>query len=195
MPNLNSNVVIVAALGNPDKKYIKTRHNAGFIFADKVASFFKFPPFLYCEKIDGGISVGEISGKTVILLKPATYMNRSGLSVVKAFAAFRAEHKSLIVVHDDSDINFGKYKVKTGGGDGGHRGVRSIAAEIGTVEFARIRIGVGPAPSNLSLSDFVLANFFDEELQVINDSLSLEWNDVLIKTVSSISPSGNAHVL
>ncbi|HNW15347.1 MAG TPA: aminoacyl-tRNA hydrolase, partial [bacterium] len=99
-----SGIVLVAALGNPENKYLKTRHNAGFLFADSIAQQFNFSPFSYCVKMEGHISVGNISGKTVILLKPSTYMNRSGISVLKAMNAFNVSHEKLIVVHDDTDI-------------------------------------------------------------------------------------------
>jgi len=153
-----SGIVLVAALGNPENKYLKTRHNAGFLFADSIAQQFNFSPFSYCVKMEGHISVGNISGKTVILLKPSTYMNRSGISVLKAMNAFNVSHEKLIVIHDDTDINFGSHRIKKGGGDGGHRGIRSISGEIGTPGFARIRIGIGAPLKNLYYRIFLTMN-------------------------------------
>jgi peptidyl-tRNA hydrolase, PTH1 family len=182
--NSSSKIVLVAALGNPGNKYLKTRHNAGFIFADRIAESFKFPPFLYCLKIDGHISVAEISGMTVVLLKPSTYMNRSGLAVSKAMKAFNTGNSDLIVVHDDTDIDFGRQKIKNGGGDGGHRGIRSIAGEIQTPDFTRIRIGIGSSPDKFPLERYVLSDFLDAELNLINNSISSKWGEILLKMIS-----------
>jgi len=188
-----SDTVLVAALGNPGNKYLKTRHNAGFLFADKISEQFDFSPFSYCTKMEGHISVGKISGRTVIVLKPSTYMNRSGISVLKAMTAFNVSHEKLIVVHDDTDINFGSHRIKKGGGDGGHRGVRSISGEIGTPGFARIRIGIGAPLKNLPLEKYVLSDFLDDELNLINNSISSKWKDILLKMIGEgVEESMNA---
>jgi peptidyl-tRNA hydrolase, PTH1 family len=180
-----SDTVLVAALGNPGNKYLKTRHNAGFLFADSMAQQFNFSPFSYCTKMEGYISVGKISGKTVILLKPSTYMNRSGISVAKAMNAFNISHENLIVVHDDTDINFSSHRIKKGGGDGGHRGIRSIAGEIKTPDFKRIRIGIGSSPDKLPLERYVLSDFLDAELNLINNSISSKWGEILLMMISA----------
>lgn len=179
-----SDTVLVAALGNPGNKYLKTRHNAGFLFADKIAEQFNFSPFSYCVKMEGHISVGNISGKTVILLKPSTFMNRSGISVLKAANAFNVQLENLIAVHDDTDINFGSHRIKKGGGDGGHRGIRSIAGETGNPDFTRIRIGIGAPLKNLPLEKYVLSDFLDDELNLINNSISSKWGEILLKVIT-----------
>jgi len=154
------------------------------MFADKVSDFYNFSPFQYCKKMKGFISVGNICSVPVIILKPDTFMNRSGIAVSAAVSAFGIKNENLIVVHDDVDIKFTSHRIKTKGGSGGHNGLRSIEGEIGTDEFVRIRIGIGKPVSNINLADFVLADFLDDELNLINNSISSKWGEILLKMIS-----------
>jgi len=174
--------ILFAALGNPGKRYEKTRHNIGFIFADSVTSFFSLNPFCYCEKMRGFISAGKIFEKEVVFIKPDTYMNLSGKAVEPAIKAFNIDINNVFVVHDEIDINFGTQKIKFGGGDAGHRGVRSVSGELGTTQFWRIRLGVGGGESLVETSDFVLNKFLDEEIGFVENRWCSLWND-LIKTL------------
>lgn len=181
--NIKGNILI-CALGNPGDKYCKTRHNIGFIFADSVSKFFKFSPFFYCKKIKGDISAGSIAGRAVLILKPDTYMNRSGVAVQAAMKAFTITGDNLFVVHDDVDIEFSFQRLKSGGGDGGHNGIKSIVSEIGTNNFHRIRIGIGKPKEKAKLEEYVLSNFLDDEEAIIDNTLSSRWNDILNKTIN-----------
>lgn len=180
----NSDIVLICFLGNPGEKYSKTRHSIGFIFAEKIAAAFNFPQFSYCRKIKGYVSAGMISERKTVLLKPDTYMNRSGVAVAKALELFAVGIDNLIVVHDDVDIKFGSHRIKTKGGSGGHNGLRSIEGEIGTDKFVRIRIGIGKPVPEMDLADYVLSNFFDGELSFIDNSLSSKWGEIILKIVN-----------
>lgn len=177
MDNTLSSTILFCALGNPGKKYFTTRHNIGFIFADKIASHYSLNDFTYCSKIKGFISSGRISGKDIIIVKPDTYMNLSGVSVSAAVRMFRISEENLFAVHDDIDLKFGTERIRKNGSDAGHKGIRSIIAEIGTENFNRIRLGVGK-PEKMSVPDYVLSNFIDEELNYINTVWSDKWNSI-----------------
>jgi len=173
-----SSTILFGTLGNPGLKYSSTRHNIGFIFAGKVTSSYAFSDFTYCSKIKGYISSGNISGKNIVFVKPDTYMNLSGESINAAVKAFRIDTGNIFIVHDDVDIQFGREKIKKGGGDAGHKGVRSITAELGTENFNRIRLGVGRS-ENMPLEKHVLSNFIDEELKYIDNEWSAKWNNIV----------------
>ncbi len=179
--------ILIAALGNPGKRYENTRHNIGFIFADKVSSHFEFPPFQYCKNFKAFISAGNIEGKTVVFIKPDTYMNLSGKAVFPAAKAFNISYQTLFVVHDDLDIEFGSQKIKLGGGDAGHKGIRSIISELETNQFYRIRLGIGKSLPTVRASDYVLDKFLDGELSFIQNDWSSVWN-CMIKTLLSEGP-------
>lgn len=187
MDSTLSPTILFGALGNPGQKYSLTRHNIGFIFADKIASSYSFSDFTYCSKIKGFISSGRISGKDVILLKPDTYMNLSGVSVIAAVRAFRISGQNLFIVHDDIDLKFGTERIKKNGGDAGHKGIRSIIAEMETENFNRIRLGIGKS-DKMKVPDYVLSNFIDEELNYINNIWSLVWKRI-IKTIADTDVS------
>ena len=129
---------LIVGLGNPGAEYDKTRHNAGFMAADALHACYRFAP--YKSKFDGLIAEGQINGEKVFLLKPQTYMNLSGNSVVKAANFYKILPQNIVVIHDDLDLPAGKIKAKTGGGAGGHNGLKSIDAAI-TPDYHRIRLG------------------------------------------------------
>lgn len=183
VPGSDTDVFLICALGNPGLEYSNTRHNAGFIFADRFVEKLNFPQFRFCEKINGEITAGSIEGCNLIVLKPLTFMNRSGLAVKKAMEFFPVKENGLIVVHDDADLNFGFFRIKTHGGSGGHNGIRSIESEIGTDRFIRVKIGVGKPNLNMDMADYVLSNFLDEESDLINNSLSLSWDKIILKII------------
>lgn len=172
-----SPVILFSALGNPGQKYSLTRHNIGFIFADKIASHYSFSDFTYCSKIKGFISSGRISGKDIILLKPDTYMNLSGVSVIAAVRMFRISGENLFIVHDDIDLKFGTERIKKNGGDAGHKGIRSVIAEMETENFNRVRLGIGKS-DKMPVPDYVLSNFIDSELNYINNVWQNKWNKI-----------------
>jgi peptidyl-tRNA hydrolase, PTH1 family len=179
--------ILIAALGNPGKRYENTRHNIGFMFADKASAHFGFPPFQYCKFFKAFVSAGTVEKRPLIFIKPDTYMNLSGKAVLPATEAFKVSDSDLYVVHDDLDIKFGNQKIKLGGRDAGHKGIRSIISELQTDQFYRIRLGIGKSLSDVSTSDYVLDKFLDDELSFIQNDWSSIWN-CMIKTLLSEGP-------
>ncbi|MEO8904671.1 MAG: aminoacyl-tRNA hydrolase [Polyangiaceae bacterium] len=154
-------MILVVGLGNPGPRYALTRHNAGFLVIDalslaplakgrRVAAF--------QARFEGQYSELELAGRHVGLLKPETFMNASGRSVLAATAELKLDPEALLVVHDELDIAFGALRLKAGGGDGGHRGVRSISTELNTANYGRLRVGIGRPPPDFQgdIADFVL---------------------------------------
>ena len=131
---------LVVGLGNPGAEYVATRHNVGFMAADEIHHRYNFSPFK--SKFSGLIAEGNIAGEKVYLLKPQTFMNLSGNSVVQAANFYKILPQNIIVIHDDMDLPTNKIKAKLGGGSGGHNGIKSIDACI-TPKYNRVRIGVG----------------------------------------------------
>jgi PTH1 family peptidyl-tRNA hydrolase len=155
--------VLVVGLGNPGPEYAATRHNLGFLVVDELAARAQNPPFR--EKFHGELAEARVGGHAFKLLKPLTFMNLSGRSVRAAVSFYKVPLTELVVVHDEIDLPFATIRLKSGGGDAGNRGVRSIAAELGTPDFIRIRIGVGRPPPGFrgSPADFVLQGFAPAE--------------------------------
>jgi PTH1 family peptidyl-tRNA hydrolase len=168
-------VRIIAGLGNPGPQYEVTRHNAGFLVVDALADRhrLRFGP----QKWNAETARGRIEGEEVLLAKPLTYMNLSGRSLAPMAAFFKVAPHDLIVVHDDLDLPLGRLQVRERGGDGGHNGLRSIIAELGTRDFPRVRVGIGrparpaaPEPDRVpaqaprgAVVDHVLTPFGEEE--------------------------------
>jgi len=158
---------LIAGLGNPGQKYTHTRHNIGFLILDHIARSlnldFKIKSSLY-EAIEDSLGQNQF-----ILLKPMTYMNRSGGAILKFMADFKSEISDILIVVDDFNLPLGSIRVRTGGTDGGHNGIADIIEKFGTDEFPRMRIGIGPEEplSKEEYIDFVLGNFTDSEMEII----------------------------
>ncbi len=154
--------LLVAGLGNPGGGYARTRHNVGFLVADELA---RRHDGSFRSKFNGQLAEVRLDGLRLAILKPETYMNVSGKSVAAARKFFKVDPEGLLVVHDDVDLVPGRLQARAGGGLAGHNGLRSIAQQLGTQEFLRLRIGVGrpergdPRP----LADYVLSNFEPED--------------------------------
>jgi peptidyl-tRNA hydrolase, PTH1 family len=150
--------LLVVGLGNPGPVYAKTRHNLGFrvadLLADRAGSNYKLH-----KRSGADVATGRLAGRPVILGKPRSYMNESGRSVAALAKFYSVPPADLIVIHDELDIDFGKIRLKLGGGDGGHNGVRSVASALGTRDFHRVRIGIGRPPGRKDPAAFVLENF------------------------------------
>lgn len=147
---------LVAGLGNPGSQYRDTRHNIGFRVLNRLAD--RHGIRLSEEKFDGEFASGRIRGEPTYLLKPTTYMNRSGTSVGPAARYHEIEPDHVLVIHDDVDLDLGRVNVKIGGGHGGHNGLKNVAQDLGSREFLRIRCGVG-RPERGSVRDHVLGRF------------------------------------
>lgn len=163
---------LIVGLGNPSDTYKKTRHNAGFLCADFLQKEWDFAPFNLDKKMPAEISSGKINDEKVLIVKPQTFMNRSGEAVLKILQFYKLSPSDIVVIHDDLDIAVGKFKVATSSRSAGHNGVQNIIEQLGTQEFLRVRLGIGgPArgdidtsSNQLSSEDFVLQNFSPEEL-------------------------------
>ncbi len=152
---------IVIGLGNPGRKYERTRHNAGFMAVEELARSLRLE--LGLEKCHAVLGKGALGTEQVLLAKPQTYMNDSGRSVAALLKASYASAAELIVLHDELDLAAGTVRVKIGGGHGGHNGLRSIIEYLGTADFVRVRIGVGRPVPGMDTADYVLSPFFAEE--------------------------------
>ena len=154
--------LLVAGLGNPGREHAGNRHNVGWMVVDELA---RRHDGAWRAKFDGRLAEIRIDGHKVALLKPETYMNDSGRAVGSAMRFFKLEPESLLVVHDESDLESGRLQARRGGGLAGHNGLRSIAQRLGTPDFLRLRVGVGrpgrgdPRP----LADYVLTDFEPHE--------------------------------
>ncbi len=161
---------LVVGLGNPGEAYSKTRHNAGFMVADKISDAFSIA--FEKRKFDVKFGIGSVNGVKIVLAKPMAYMNRSGPQVQNIARYFRILCEDMLVVHDDIDLAFGRLKIKEKGGDGGHKGVRSIIDAFGGGHFTRLRIGVGRPEVGGNAADYVLGKFTLEEKNVLNQIIT-----------------------
>jgi peptidyl-tRNA hydrolase, PTH1 family len=153
-------VKLVVGLGNPGPKYERTRHNIGFRALDEIARRHGFRGAR--EKFNGLIAEGDIDGERVIALKPQTFMNNSGESVGPAARFYKIEPEDVVVIYDELDLAQGKMRVKRGGGNAGHNGLRSVDAHLG-VDYWRVRLGIGHPGAKELVLGYVLQNFPTEE--------------------------------
>jgi len=162
---------LIIGLGNPGKKYEKTRHNIGFVVVDEVISNFQFSIFKQFPKFKSQISKGNIKDKKIIFAKPQTFMNNSGEGVRALIDFYKIDPENdLIIIHDDKDIPLGTIKIQKDKSAAGHNGIKSIIQHLGTQNFTRVRIGVAPEdPRKIgNTADFVLKKFGFFEKKKIN---------------------------
>ena len=150
---------LICFLGNPGKEYRYTRHNAAWMLIDFLR--FDTPP-VWQNKFKGVFAKTGLQRRQVVLLKPEAYMNRSGESLQPGMTFFKIPREEILVVHDDLELPFGDVRIKEGGGLGGHNGLRSVSAVLGSRDFHRLRIGIG-RPDRGSISSYVLSRFSREE--------------------------------
>jgi len=155
----------VVGLGNPGKKYQHTRHNIGFRVIDRVAEQHDVSVTKRC--CDALVGEGIVGGEKFVLVKPQTYMNRSGAAIQGLLRKFRASAQEMVVVYDDIDLPFGRIRVRSGGSAGGHRGALSILESVAGTPFFRVRLGIGRPPEGVDPADFVLASFSPEEAEAV----------------------------
>lgn len=180
---------LVVGLGNPGAEYAGTRHNVGFLAADRIAERYNFAT--YRAKFDGLIAEGSIEGEKVYVLKPQTYMNLSGNAVVKAANFYKILPQNIIVIHDDMDLPCGKIKAKIGGGAGGHNGLKSIDAAV-SQNYNRIRIGVGhPAGNGEAVVNHVLSRFGKEDSCEVQKNIELVAESIGILISSGMDTYAN----
>lgn len=147
---------LIVGLGNPGDKYARNRHNVGFLAVDRIAERHRLPAWR--RRFQGVTTETTLAGERVVLLKPDTYMNESGRAVGEAARFLKIAEADIVVLHDELDLAPGKVKIKTGGGNAGHNGLRSISAHVGN-EYQRVRIGIGHPGSKDAVIHFVLHDF------------------------------------
>jgi PTH1 family peptidyl-tRNA hydrolase len=164
---MNEDVWLVVGLGNPGPAYAGHRHNVGYLVADELAarmgSSFRAHKSGRAEVVEGRLTPPGVPGPRVVLARPRGYMNESG-GPVKALATFyKVPPERIIAIHDELDIAFNTLRVKLGGGDNGHNGLRSMRGSLGTGDFYRVRAGIGRPPGRQDVADFVLSNYSTAE--------------------------------
>ena len=162
-------MTLIVGLGNPGPEYAGTRHNAGFLVVERFAG----PSASWRRAYHGHFTTIEVGTQRVSLLKPDTFMNRSGESVAEARTVLGVPAEAVLIVHDELDLPFGQVRLKQGGGHAGHNGLKSVAATLGTGDFCRLRVGIGRPGAEFSgaIADYVLSGFAAEELTLLPDVL------------------------
>lgn len=185
-------MVIIAGLGNPGREYSNTRHNAGFMAIDEIAK--KYSIDVSDKKHKAIYGKGVINGQKVILAKPQTYMNNSGESLREMMDFYKADPETeIIVIYDDITLDVGGLRVRKKGSAGGHNGMKSIIAHLGTENFQRIRVGIGEKPARMDLADWVLGHFKKEDEDSLHDSLCEAVNAVEMLLCGQIDEAMNKY--
>jgi PTH1 family peptidyl-tRNA hydrolase len=163
---------LVVGLGNPTSRYEKTRHNVGFRVIDELVRL--EPSSVFQTRFHGETCSIDLDRQRLLLLKPQTYMNRSGQSVRAAATFYKIPISDILVLHDEVDLPFGRIRLKVGGGEAGHNGLRSISQEMSSKDYARLRLGIGRPGPNFKgeIADFVLQAFPPEEEALVGDLIS-----------------------
>ncbi len=181
---------IIAGLGNPGREYEHTRHNCGFDCIDELADLLGVAVVKHEHRAITG--AGYIEGEKVLLVKPQTYMNKSGESLAELLGFYKLDPaRSLIVLYDDIDLEPGQLRVRGSGSAGGHNGMKDIIKNLGTQEFARVRIGVGAKPPQWDLADHVLGHFSPEDRQKMDESIEQAARTVITIVTEGITPAMN----
>jgi PTH1 family peptidyl-tRNA hydrolase len=160
---------LVAGLGNPGPQYAGNRHNCGFMTADVLAS--RMGARFTRERSRAMVAAGRLSGVAATLAKPLSFMNLSGGPVAAVRSYYKIPAERIVVVHDELDLPFGVLRLKKGGGDGGHNGLRSVSAALGTRDYFRLRVGIGRPPGRMDPADYVLRDFSPAERKLLPDVL------------------------
>jgi PTH1 family peptidyl-tRNA hydrolase len=163
-------MIAIFGLGNPGREYEMTRHNVGFMVVDALAEKlnYDFKP----GKGDYLIAPGKYKGKEILIVKPLTYMNNSGIAVKDVVERFEIDLRDILVVCDDLNLPLGMIRIRPKGSDGGHNGLYSIIYHLKTIEFPRLRCGIGNPEKMKNMVDFVLSKFDDDEVEVLREMIS-----------------------
>lgn len=184
-------MILIAGLGNPGKEYENTRHNAGFLVLDTLSQ--KLGADLSERKHRALCGKAVIGGQKVILLKPQTYMNSSGESIRAAADYYKVPPEDILVVYDDISLAPGQLRIRAKGSAGGHNGIKSIIAHLGTQEFPRVKVGIGEKPPRMDLADYVLGHFSSGEKKIMEEAAK-EAADAICEIVNvGIEQAMNDH--
>ncbi len=183
-------MLLVAGLGNPGAEYAETRHNIGVLVAERLARLGGAP---WRDKFNGRVAACDLWGERLVLLTPLTYMNESGRSVGPALRFHKLTAAELLVVHDELDLPLGTVRLKLGGGEAGHRGLKSVTAHVGTQEYARLRLGIGRPPSGFrgQVADFVLQGFPSSDRPLVERAVEQAVEAVQLMVERGLSEAMN----
>ncbi|MEI7517126.1 MAG: aminoacyl-tRNA hydrolase [Mycobacteriaceae bacterium] len=182
--------LLVVGLGNPGPQYAKTRHNVGFMVADLLAERLG-APFKVHKRSGAEIVTGRLGNRSVVVAKPRTFMNESGRHIGPLAKFYSVSPADMIVIHDELDIDFGKIRLKLGGGEGGHNGLRSVANALGTKDFQRVRIGIGRPPGRKDPAAFVLEPFTAAERSELATICELAADATEVLVEAGLEPAQN----
>lgn len=184
---------LIVGLGNPEPKYDNTRHNIGFAAVDELAKVWQMP-LKENKRFQGLFAEGvSASGQKVRLLKPLTYMNRSGQAVRAVTDWYKVEPRSVLVIYDDMDLPVGRLRIRLSGSAGGHNGMKSIIAHLGSQEFPRLRIGIGKSDGEKETISHVLGKFAPEEFKTIDEILYISLKAIELGLKAGIEQSMNRY--
>lgn len=161
---------LIVGLGNPENEYANTRHNMGFDVINEISKETSIK--VSKSKFDAFYGMGEIKGKKVILVKPQTYMNLSGESIIKFKKFYKLSNKSIIVIYDDIDLNVGDIRLKAKGGPGTHNGMKSVIQNLNTEDFIRVRVGIGTPEHKEDMINYVIGKIPKREKEVLEKSIT-----------------------
>jgi len=172
---------LLVGLGNPGPEYARNRHNVGFLVVDELAD--RAGARFKRDRSRAQLATGRLAGTPVILAKPMSYMNASGRPVAALRSFYKLPGDRIVVIHDELDIPFADIRLKLGGGDNGHNGLRSVTSALGSRDYYRIRIGIGRPPGRMDPADFVLRDFGAAERDAVPElvSRSADAAEVLIQ--------------
>lgn len=158
---------LVVGLGNPGKEYENTRHNIGYMFLDYITNKHDFK---FNKKFNAMEYETNINGEKILYIKPLTFMNLSGESIIKYVNFYKLNSEDVLVIQDDLDMEMGRYKLMFNHGDGGHNGIKNIILNLGSREFLRLKIGISKA--NIDTKDYVLGKFNKDEINILNETFN-----------------------
>ena len=182
---------VIVGLGNPGKKYENTRHNIGFAAIDYIAE--KEGININTGKHKALVGSGYIDGVKVLLVKPQTFMNLSGESLRPIMDFYKLEPEDFLVIFDDIDLDVGRIRIRRKGSAGGHNGIKSIISHLGSMEFPRIKIGVGAKPPGYDLADYVLGHFSKADQEILQERFEDVYDAVKLIVGDDITEAMNRH--
>ncbi len=187
---------LIAGLGNPGRKYVDNRHNVGFRCVEQLAASHGFS-FNKRQK-KARLALGTVNDFSLILVKPRTFMNKSGQAVAPLVQFYKVPLERLLLIYDDLDLPLGAIRLRPSGGSGGHRGVRSVIRQLGSREFVRLRIGIGRPPGRMDPADYVLQDFSASEEEVLIQVLDLALDVIetwLVEGIETAMSQYNSRVI
>lgn len=184
-----NNIKLIVGLGNPEDKYINTRHNIGYMVIDNLTKqYFTWPSNDFFNRLfEGNICIGY--NQLVLMLKPTTGMNNSGISVAKTIKELKIQPSEILVIYDDISLPFGTIRLREGGSAGGHNGIKSVIKELETEDFNRLKVGIGQ-PVNSTILDWVLSDFTESEQDQLNNVINFS-SDIITNVLRGVITQGD----